>query len=105
MSRTTRRLKVSEMSEDFRFIPCHIENWRGRYGRIPGSRSVFHLRYIEGRLWPVIEWHKDGCVGACIAVDSAETRMLSKAVAEAKRFLGGGEAGAFLVNEFGQVLV
>lgn len=93
------------MSKDFRFIHCQPKKWLGRYGRIPGNRSVFHLRHVEGRLWPVIEWHKDGDVGTCVAVDTPETHKLVKAVAEAKRFLGGGDAGTFLVNEFGQVLV
>jgi hypothetical protein len=88
-----------------RFTTCQPKDWRGRYGRIPGNRSVFHLRRVGGRKCVVIEWHRDGCIGTCVAVDTAESRKIVSAVANAKRLMGGGDAGAFLVNEFGQVLV
>jgi hypothetical protein len=93
------------MPKSFRFIQITPRKWSGRYGRIPGNKSVFHLRWADDELWPVIEWYRDELKGECLAVDSADTRELVKAVSNAKQILSGDRSGAFLINEFGQVIV
>lgn len=93
------------MPKSFRFTPITPREWPGRYGRIPGNKSVFHLRWSDNEFWPVIEWHRDEYIGECLAVDCADTRELVKAVSNAKQILSGNKSGAFLINEFGQVIV
>lgn len=93
------------MAEDFGFVPSQPFDWKGRYGRIPGDQSVFHLRRDGGRLWPVIEWHRHGEMGECTALDSPDARLMAQSIASAKRRLGGDGGGAFVINEFGQVIV
>ena len=87
------------------FVPCEPRFWNGRYDRVPGDSAVFHLRYHDGRLRPVIVWPCDDKVATCPAVECAAADELAMAVAEAKRFAGGTGGGSFLINEFGQVLV
>lgn len=93
------------VSVGFTFNACSIKDWKGRYARIPGDGSVFHVRMVEGRPQVVIEWCRDDCTGTCLAVDGAAVRKLIQAVQAAKRKLGGGGGGSFQINEFGQVLV
>ena len=42
-----------------RFHDSHPTLWNGRYARIPGETSVFHLDYLHGRLWPFVLWDSD----------------------------------------------
>lgn len=63
------------------------------------------MREVAGRTRVVIEWCRDGCIGACLAIDGNGVRKLIQAVHAAKRKLGGGGGGSFQINEFGQVLV
>ena len=86
------------------FEACHPTAWTGRYARIPGDCSVFHLHHIGGRSWPVIMWDADGR-GVCKAIDCDAAAALAKSVERAKRFAGGTGTGSFVINEFGQVLV
>ncbi len=86
------------------FEPCRPQVWNGRYSRIPGDTSVFHIHEVDDRLWPVIIWETDDGRGTCKAVASESTEALVKAVVSAKR-LSGGSGGCFSINEFGQVLV
>jgi hypothetical protein len=86
------------------FEPCRPKVWNGRYSRIPGDTSVFHLHSIGGRLWPVILWDVEDDRGTCKAVACEAIEPLVKAVVAAKR-LSGGSAGSFIINEFGQVIV
>lgn len=79
--------------------------WKGRYGRLMGDGAVFHLRHVDGHLWPVLVWHTDDGVAMCRAVRCAATAELVAAVAQAKRHAGGDGGGAFLINEYGKVLV
>jgi len=60
---------------------------------------------VSGRWWPVVEWGVDGLVGECPMVDSPGVQALVSAVSAGKAFLGGGGGGAFLIDEYGQVLV
>ena len=86
------------------FEPCKPSPWNGRYARIPGDCTVFHLVQVGDRLWPILLWDFDGR-GTCEAVECDAAETLAGAVARAKRFAGGGGHGSFLINEFGQVLV
>lgn len=79
--------------------------WNGRYARIPGETSVFHLEFVRGRLWPVIKWQLDVDRGRCVAMRTSAAAEMTEAVIEAKRFCGSSGGGAFQINEFGQVLV
>src|SRR5688572_7591282 len=79
--------------------------WNGRYARVIGDTSVFHLRHTGGRLWPVLDWETDAGIATCRAVECAAAGELVSAVAKAKRHFGGSGAGSFLINEFGKVLV
>ena len=87
------------------FRACRPVPWSGRYGRVMGDGSVFHLRHINGRLWPVVDWETDVGVATCRAIDCAATVELVDAVARAKRHVGGEGGGSFLINEYGKVLV
>jgi hypothetical protein len=79
--------------------------WKGRYGRVMGDRAVFHLRYTNGRLWPVIDWETADGVATCRAIDCPAMLELVAPVARAKRHSGGDGGGSFLINEYGKVLV
>jgi hypothetical protein len=93
------------MSKSLTFTTCRARSWEGRYARIPGDRTVFHIQTSSGRLCPVILWHREDGVGTCAAVDAPAVRQLTQAVTAAKQQLGGGGGGSFQINEFGQVLV
>lgn len=83
--------------------PCR---WHGRYGRVPGSTTVFHVRSFDGRYWPVLEWDLgDGDVMTCPMLEGQSASRLCAAVLDGKGRLGAHGGGAFLINEFGQVLV
>jgi hypothetical protein len=86
------------------FQPCNPSPWRGRYARIPGDCTAFHLVQVRGRPWPVLLWDFDGR-GTCEAVECDAAAALADAVAWAKRYAGGGRHGSFQINESGQVLV
>ena len=79
--------------------------WNGRYGRVIGDSTVFHLRYSNGRLWPVLIWHTDDGIATCRAIECAAAVELVDAVVQAKRHAGGEGGGSFLINEYGKVLV
>jgi hypothetical protein len=87
------------------FHACPPTPWSGRYARVMGNSSVFHLHHLGGRLWPVLLWHTDSGTATCAAIVSDTAIDLSDAVAQAKRHAGGQGGGSFLINEHGQVLV
>ncbi len=93
------------MSEQIEFKACKPSIWHGRYARIPGDNTVFHLKNIKGRMWPVIYWERETGTGTCAAFDSEATRRLADAVKAAKRKAGGKGGGSFVINEYGQTLV
>lgn len=93
------------MVASFEFSPSRPRLWTGRYARIPGEKTAFHVRLVKGAWWPSVDWAVDDEVGHCPMVTCSGAERLAAAVSEAKRFLGGWLGGAFLVNEFGQVLV
>ena len=47
--------------------------------RIPGDSTVFHLQYLDGRLWPVVIWKLNEDVATCPAVDCAAASELADA--------------------------
>lgn len=87
------------------FQSIKATEWRGRYARIPGDNTVFHLISINGRMWPTILWDTDDGIGTCAACECSAAAELAQAVEAAKRKLGGTGGGSFVINEFGQVLV
>ncbi len=87
------------------FQSCKPTQWYGRYARIPGDNTVFHLKYINGRMWPTILWQTDDGIGTCAACDCGAAERLANSVEVAKRRAGGTGAGSFVINEYGQVIV
>jgi hypothetical protein len=87
------------------FHQCRPTPWAGRYARIPGKGTVFHLETVRRRLWPVIHWKIDEDWGICRAVECEAAEQLALAVATAKRHAGGSGGGCFAINEFGKVIV
>ncbi len=88
-----------------KFKKVDIRNWKGRYSRIPGKTSVFHLKKSGGEYKVAVYWEKNGDVATCYAVDSASMTAMTNAIARAKTAMGGKGGGSFQINEFGQVLV
>jgi len=84
-----------------RFTACALTEWTGRYARITGDRSVFHLQQVADRWWPVVLWETAEGRATCAAVDCPAARELAKAVSHAKCAAGGSGGGAFVINEFG----
>jgi len=89
----------------FEFRPCQPNYWEGRYAKIPGNASVFHIQSVSGRWWPTIKMVHDGERGICMALESTAAMQLAKAVNVAKVMMGGSGGGSFLINEFQQVVV
>ncbi len=79
--------------------------WSGRYARIPGENTAFHVRLVDGRWWPVIDWAVDDTTAECPMLAADGAAALAAAVNAGKAFLGGGRGGSFLINERGQILV
>lgn len=87
------------------FQSCKPAEWKGRYARIPGDNTVFHLKFVNGRMWPVVFWETEDGTGTCEARDCDAAAQLADAVEAAKRKAGGSGGGSFVINEYGQVLV
>lgn len=87
------------------FVTSKPTPWAGRYAKIPGNTSVFHIETVNGRLCPTVRWVTEDGTGTCPAVDSPTSQALTEAVIAAKQVAGGSGTGAFTINEFGQVLV
>lgn len=87
------------------FSPVKSQLWQGKYKRIPGQTTVFHVRLQKGQWWPWVDWETRSGVSHCAMVDSVAARRLASAVNSGKGYLMGSAGGAFLVNEYGQVLV
>jgi hypothetical protein len=93
-------------------MPCrfHISQpmaWNGRYDRIPGDASVFHLRHSTAmdRFWPMAEWRCEGEKADYWFEDSAAVRELADAIGRIQLFFNGRAGGSFTINEWGQVIV
>lgn len=94
------------MSEpSLQFHECPPTPWGGRYARLLGDSGVFHLRYSDGHLWPILLWVTEAGVVTCRAVQCAATTEMVVAITRIKRILGGEGGGSFVINEYGKVLV
>ena len=89
----------------FSFIPIAPRRWTGRYARIPGDTTAFHVQLIGRRWWPTVEWTVGYETGQCPMTAVNGAADLADAVNAGKRLLRSSAGGAFLVNEYGQVLV
>lgn len=89
----------------FRCRPLRPRPWPGRYSRVPGETTAFHVRLIGGRWWPIVDWHVDGEIGHCTMADEGDAQVLADAVNAGKRSMGAAPGGAFLIDEHGRVLV
>ena len=80
--------------------------WQGRYKRPLGETSTFKLKYtMEHGFWPVVEWDRSDERSICPACYCNSIEELVKAVNNPKISISGKEGGAFVINEFGQVIV
>ena len=89
----------------FEFSATTPRPWLGRYARIPGETTVLHVRLTSGQWWPFVDWTVEDETAQCPMFDSDGAVALAAAVHEGKKFLGGTQGGAFLINEYGQTLV
>lgn len=81
--------------------------WSGRYDRIPGDASVFHLRYSAamGRFWPMAEGKCGGEKATYWFEKSTAVCQLADAVGRVQLRFNGRTGGSFTINEWGQVIV
>ena len=80
--------------------------WQGRYSRPWGETSTFKLKYtMEYGWWPVVEWDRSDERSKCLARNCSSIEELVKAVNKVKIRMAAVEGGAFVINEFGQVIV
>ena len=90
----------------FAFKVSMTKPWQGRYRRPLGETSTFKLKYImEHGFWPVVEWDRSEGRSICLACDCNSIEELVKAVNKVKIRMSVEEGGAFVINEFGQVIV
>src|SRR6266566_3364014 len=87
------------------FTPQGPRIWRGRYARIPVRESAFHVRRHDHTWWPFTDWVTGPEIASCPMVAGVPAAELAGAVNRGKRLLGAPAGGAFVINEFGQVLV
>ena len=87
------------------FTPQSPTIWRGRYARIPGESTAFHVRLRDHAWWPFAVWVAGAEIANCPMVASGPAAELARAVNRGKRLLGAPPGGSFVINEFGQVLV
>lgn len=93
------------MTGVLRFRALSPRSWLGRYSRVPGQTTVFHVRLRAGRWWPLVEWALEDEIGSCAMVDEGDVESLAEAVNAGKAALGARPGGAFLLDEYGRVLV
>jgi hypothetical protein len=81
--------------------------WTGHYERVIGNKSAaFSIKFIDGKWWPVVvyESNKNERV-ECLADDCKASYELAKVVNSAKYRMTQTNGGAFVINEFGQIIV
>ena len=94
------------IGKEFMFKPVEFRPWQGRYSRIVGKTTALRIRHTsEKGVWPVIEWDYDEGRVISLAVEQGEVQKLVDAVMGAKQKMNGNFGGAFVINEFGQVIV
>ena len=87
------------------FLQQGPQIWSGRYARIPGEQTAFHIRRRDDAWWPFAVWAAGEEIASCPMVDCGAAADLARAVNRGKRLLGTLVGGSFVINEFGQVLV
>lgn len=89
------------------FYPEKPRPWKGRYNRIPGEASVFHMRYASflNRFWPQAQLSRDGDTLVYYFADCQAIRDMADHVCRFQEIRSGVQGGSFLINEWGQVLV
>ena len=89
------------------FHPSPGVAWAGRYDRILGDQSVFHIRSrtAEGRFWPMAERRIDGETVDYWFKENAAINALAEAIKRLQLHFNGAEGGSFTINEYGQVIV
>lgn len=87
------------------FEECQITPWKGRYARVMGEATVFHLRRTNRGRWPMLVWETDGGRVQCPAIDCPAARRLVGAIAGAKKYAGGEGGGSFVIDEYGRIIV
>lgn len=98
-------MKLADI-KPFIFKASTIKLWQGRYSRPLGETSTFKLKYtMENGFWPVVEWDRSDERSICPACYCNSIEELVKAVNNPKISISGKEGGAFVINEFGQVIV
>lgn len=89
----------------FRCRPITPRVWNGRYKRVPGMTTTFHIRLVDRDWWPIVEWEIGDVRAVCPMVCRGDVHVLVAAVNEAKAAAGAAPGGAFLIDEHGRVLV
>jgi len=92
----------------FSFKACDIKPWHGKYNRILGNTTTFKIKFsIEKQaFWPIVEWNNFEEILFCSACEaSGGIKDLVEAVNRAKTRISRIPGGAFVINEFGQVIV
>jgi hypothetical protein len=63
------------------------------------------VRWLDGRWWPTVDWVRGDETGVCAMVEEGDAGRLVEAVNTGKAAQGGSFGGAFLIDEYGRVLV
>ena len=85
-----------------------MKPWYGRYNRILGNSTTYKIKYFKEKkaFWPVIEWNRFDETLFCLAHETfGGIKELVGAINKAKIRISRIPGGAFVINEFGQVIV
>lgn len=85
----------------FQFEPIGPRPWLGRYKRPEGEESAYHVG-VDHRI--EVRWRDGGDNLTCPVEVIPATTRLAQAVNAVKKQKTGQAGGAFVINEFGQVL-
>ena len=78
--------------------------WCGHYKKVPGDTTGLHVAWLDGGWTTTVLWRKGDETATCRMIGHGASE-LANAVNVGKEMLGGGQGGAFLVDEYGRVLV
>lgn len=92
---------VKTSTDTFHFKSTSPRIWKGRYRRPKGNESAYHVT-TNGSIF--VKWRDSGYKFECPAIPTPNVQKLAKAVNQAKQRYAGWAGGAFVINEFGQVL-
>lgn len=87
--------------EGFQFEPVEPRLWKGRYKRPKGEESAYHVG-VDNRI--EVRWRNGAEDLTCPVEATPAARQLAQAVNATKRRRCGLAGGAFVINEFGQVI-